>query len=151
MKYQMIYFAGSDEESEESSDDESDWSSDEEDSEEESLDDTVCPPGCDQALFDNTCALREKRLDFEELLAEEKKIAESLKKEVDALTKKQKIIDNGLKTAEADLEAFQVRWLRQLLIYKTTDLSAVFVLFFVFFQYLVKSSLSLSVWIEIWT
>ncbi|XP_033641081.1 cilia- and flagella-associated protein 44-like isoform X3 [Asterias rubens] len=99
---------GSDEESEESSDDESDWSSDEEDSEEESLDDTVCPPGCDQALFDNTCALREKRLDFEELLAEEKKIAEGLKKEVDALTKKQKIIDNGLKTAEADLEAFQL-------------------------------------------
>ena len=47
-------------------------------------------------------------MDFEELLAEEKKIAEGLKKEVDALTKKQKIIDNGLKTAEADLEAFQV-------------------------------------------
>lgn len=61
-----------------------------------------------QALFDNTCALREKRLDFEELLAEEKKVAEGLKKEVDALTKKQKIIDNGLKTAEVDLEAFQV-------------------------------------------
>ncbi|XP_038057956.1 cilia- and flagella-associated protein 44-like isoform X2 [Patiria miniata] len=99
---------GSDEESEESSDDESDWSSDEEDSEEEGLDDSVCPPGCDQALFDNTCALREKRLDFEELLAEEKKIAEGLKKEVDALTKKQKLIVNGLKTAEADLEAFQL-------------------------------------------
>ncbi|XP_022090775.1 cilia- and flagella-associated protein 44-like isoform X2 [Acanthaster planci] len=99
---------GSDEESEESSEDESDWSSDEEDSEEEGLDDSVCPPGCDQALFDNTCALREKRLDIEELLAEEKKIAEGLKKEVDALTKKQKVIDSGLKTAEADLEAFQL-------------------------------------------
>lgn len=61
-----------------------------------------------QALFDNTCALREKRLDIEELMAEEKKTAEALKKETDALIKKQKIIENGLKTAEADLEQFQV-------------------------------------------
>ena len=42
-------------------------------------------------------------------MAEEKKTAEGLKKEVDALAKKQKIIDSNLKTAEADLEAFQVR------------------------------------------
>ena len=61
-----------------------------------------------QALFDNTCALREKRLDIEELMAEEKKTAEALKKETDALIKKQKIIENNLKTAEADLEQFQV-------------------------------------------
>ena len=61
-----------------------------------------------QALFDNTCALREKRLDLEEANTEEKKTAEGLKKEVDALTKKQKIIETSLKTAEADLEAFQV-------------------------------------------
>ncbi|XP_030833850.1 cilia- and flagella-associated protein 44 isoform X2 [Strongylocentrotus purpuratus] len=98
----------SDEESDESSDDESDWSSDDDESGEEQLDDSVCPPGCDQALFDNTCALREKRLDIEELMAEEKKTAESLKKETDALIKKQKIIENGLKTAEADLEQFQL-------------------------------------------
>ncbi|XP_041471026.1 cilia- and flagella-associated protein 44-like [Lytechinus variegatus] len=98
----------SDEESDESSDDESDWSSDDDESGEEQLDDSVCPPGCDQALFDNTCALREKRLDIEELMAEEKKTAEALKKETDAFTKKQKIIENGLKTAEADLEQFQL-------------------------------------------
>ncbi|XP_033098547.1 cilia- and flagella-associated protein 44-like, partial [Anneissia japonica] len=98
----------SDDESEESSEDESDWSSEEEDSDEDGLDDSVCPPGCDQGLFDNTCALREKRLDIEELLTEEKKTAEVLKKETDTLGRKQKIIENALKTAEGDLEAFQV-------------------------------------------
>lgn len=54
------------------------------------------------------CQLRERRLDLEEELAEEKKTSESLKKESDALVKKAKIIDGALKTAEADLEAFQV-------------------------------------------
>ena len=42
-------------------------------------------------------------------MGEEKKTAEALKKETDALIKKQKIIENNLKTAEADLEQFQVR------------------------------------------
>lgn len=54
------------------------------------------------------CQLRERRLDLEEELAEEKKTSETLKKEYDALVKKAKIIDSALKTAEADLEAFQV-------------------------------------------
>lgn len=47
-------------------------------------------------------------MDLEEELAEEKKTSETLKKEYDALVKKAKIIDSALKTAEADLEAFQV-------------------------------------------
>ena len=55
------------------------------------------------------CQLRERRLDLEEELAEEKKTSESLKKEYDALVKKAKVIDSALKTAEADLEAFQVK------------------------------------------
>ena len=54
------------------------------------------------------CQLRERRLDLEEELAEEKKTSETLKKEYDALVKKAKVIDSALKTAEADLEAFQV-------------------------------------------
>ena len=54
------------------------------------------------------CQLREKRLDLEEATAEEKKVADTLKKELDALTKKAKVIDGALMTAEADLEAFQV-------------------------------------------
>ena len=55
------------------------------------------------------CQLRERRLDLEEELAEEKKTSEALKKEYDALVKKAKVIDSALKTAEADLEAFQVK------------------------------------------
>lgn len=43
---------GSDEESEDEESDEDLSSSDEEDSDAEELDDSVCPPGCDQALFD---------------------------------------------------------------------------------------------------
>ena len=55
------------------------------------------------------CQLRERRLDLEEELAEEKKTSETLKKEYDALVKKAKVIESALKTAEADLEAFQVK------------------------------------------
>jgi len=51
--------------------------------------------------------LREKKLDLEEAIVEEKKVHDVLKKELDALTKKVKIIDNGLKSAKSDLEAFQ--------------------------------------------
>lgn len=43
---------GSDEESEDEDSDDDLSSSDEEDSDAEELDDSVCPPGCDQALFD---------------------------------------------------------------------------------------------------
>ena len=54
------------------------------------------------------CQLRERRLDVEEGIAEEKKAADTLKKELDALKKKAKIIESNLVSAEADLEAFQV-------------------------------------------
>ncbi|XP_053530993.1 cilia- and flagella-associated protein 44 isoform X1 [Ictalurus punctatus] len=95
------------EESEEDSDEESDWDSDEDD---ESLDgaggfdDSVCPQNCDPELFESTLSLREHRLDLEELLHEEKMIADSLRKECDSLTKKEKIVQSNLKAAEGDLE-----------------------------------------------
>ncbi|CAH1262544.1 CFAP44 [Branchiostoma lanceolatum] len=99
---------GSDDDSDDS-DDESDWSSSEEEgSDEGGLDDSVCPPGCDPEMFDNVCQLRERRLDIEEALAEEKKAQDVLKKEYETLTKKARIMDSALKTAEGDLEAFQL-------------------------------------------
>lgn len=98
----------SDEDSDEESSDDDDYDSDEDDeSGEEELDDSVCPQGCDQGTFDQVCQLREKKLDLEEATVEEKKVHDVLKKELDALTKKTKIIDNGLKSAKSDLEAFQ--------------------------------------------
>lgn len=48
-------------------------------------------PGCESELFENTLQLRERRLDLEDQLAEERKSAEFLKKECDALIKKVKI------------------------------------------------------------
>uniref|UniRef100_A0ABM0LYK4 Myosin-2 heavy chain-like n=1 Tax=Saccoglossus kowalevskii TaxID=10224 RepID=A0ABM0LYK4_SACKO len=98
---------GSDEESEEESEEESDWSSEDEESDSEALDDSVCPPGCEQEMFDNVCAMREKRLDIEEAMADEKKLHDNMKKDSETLQKKAKIIDSNLRTAEADLEAFQ--------------------------------------------
>ncbi|XP_071388965.1 cilia- and flagella-associated protein 44 [Centroberyx affinis] len=96
------------EDSDEDSDEEEDWDDDEDDSGSESggaqLDDSVCPPGCDPELFEKTVQLRERRLDLEELLAEEKKCADALKKECDALVKKEKVVQSSRKAAEGDLE-----------------------------------------------
>lgn len=63
MVLNILPLSGSDDESDEESSDESDWSESEEetDSEAGGYDLDVCPPGCDQALYDSTCALREKR------------------------------------------------------------------------------------------
>ncbi|XP_036376519.1 cilia- and flagella-associated protein 44 [Megalops cyprinoides] len=97
------------EDSEEDSDEECDWDEEESEGESESggaLDDSVCPPSCDPALFENTLQLRERRLDLEELLAEEKKSCDALRKECDALAKKEKVVQASLKAAEGDLELF---------------------------------------------
>ncbi|XP_040277654.1 cilia- and flagella-associated protein 44, partial [Bufo bufo] len=98
-----------DEDSDEDTDEESTYESDDEESESEEgvFDDSVCPNNCDPELFDNVLQLREKRLDIEEALVEEKKVVDNLKKESDALAKKVKIVEVNLKTAEAELEAFQ--------------------------------------------
>lgn len=93
------------------SDDDFDSSSEEEDDDEdgvEHLDLNICPPGCSQELYDATIVMREKKLDLEEAIQEEKKIIDSLRKEVDALVKKNKVIGHGVKCAKNDLEAFQL-------------------------------------------
>ncbi|KAG7235618.1 hypothetical protein INR49_002428 [Caranx melampygus] len=60
--------------------------------------------GCEPEFFENTLQLRERRQDLEELLMEEKKSVEALKKECDTLTKKVKAVKNSRKAAEDDLE-----------------------------------------------
>uniref|UniRef100_A0A8C5M7X7 Cilia- and flagella-associated protein 44 n=1 Tax=Leptobrachium leishanense TaxID=445787 RepID=A0A8C5M7X7_9ANUR len=102
-----------DDEDDVNSDDDSDvdssWDSADDDSGSDGdvFDDSICPDNCDPALFENTLQLREKRLDIEEALTEEKKIVDNLKKEYDALTKKAKIIEGNLKAAEEELDVFQ--------------------------------------------
>uniref|UniRef100_A0A8C2YF38 Cilia- and flagella-associated protein 44 n=1 Tax=Coturnix japonica TaxID=93934 RepID=A0A8C2YF38_COTJA len=100
-------------ESEEESDEESSLESEEEDSgsEDEILDISVCPENCDKALFQNTIQLREKRLDIEEALIREKKVAAKLRREYDVLFEKAKSIESNLNNAEKELDIFQ--WNKQ--------------------------------------
>ncbi|XP_004675512.1 PREDICTED: cilia- and flagella-associated protein 44 [Condylura cristata] len=101
--------ADEDEESEESSEEESSLEGDEDESgsEDDVFDDSICPTNCNVNLFELALQLREKRLDIEEALVEEKKIVDNLKKEYDTLSKKVKIVATNLNTAEAALEAYQ--------------------------------------------
>ncbi|XP_038610696.1 cilia- and flagella-associated protein 44 isoform X2 [Tachyglossus aculeatus] len=100
--------AGNEGESEEESDQDSSLESDEDESgsEDEVFDDSVCPQNCDVALFEMALQLREKRLDIEDALAEEKKLLDNLKKEHDMLAKKVKVVGSSLAMAEEDLEAY---------------------------------------------
>ncbi|XP_036913273.1 cilia- and flagella-associated protein 44 [Sturnira hondurensis] len=101
--------ADEDEESDESSEEESSLESDEDESgsEDDVFDDSICPTNCDVNLFELALQLREKRLDIEEALVEEKKIIDNLKKEYDTLSKKVKIVATNLNAAEEALEAYQ--------------------------------------------
>ncbi|XP_006522026.1 cilia- and flagella-associated protein 44 isoform X2 [Mus musculus] len=101
--------ADEDEESEESSEEESSLESDEDasGSEDDVFDDSICPTNCDVSLFELALQLREKRLDIEEALVEEKKIVDNLKKEYDTISKKVKVVATNLNAAEEALEAYQ--------------------------------------------
>lgn len=100
----------SEEESEDEDEDDEDDDFDDDDSEaegREQLDLDICPSGLKQELYDQVCQLREKRLDFEEQIAEEKRIFEQFKKDQDGLIKKGKIVENGLRQVQQELENFQ--------------------------------------------
>ncbi|XP_045142087.1 cilia- and flagella-associated protein 44 [Echinops telfairi] len=98
-----------DEESEASSEEESSLESDEDESESDDdvFDDSICPTNCNPNLFELALTLREKRLDIEEALVEERKLIDNLKKEYDTLSKKVKTVANNLHAAEEALEAYQ--------------------------------------------
>ena len=90
------------EEEEESESDEDDDDFDDDDDIEE-----VCPPGCDQTLYEKVCDLREKRLDQEDLISDIQKQTDTLKKEKDALNKKHKMVESSLKAINKDIVEFQ--------------------------------------------
>ncbi|NXF48965.1 CFA44 protein, partial [Oceanites oceanicus] len=105
--------ADEEDENDEENDEESSLGIDEENSasEDEVFDDSVCPKNCDEALFRNTIQLRQKRLDIEKALTEEKKVAANLRKKYNALAKKVKVVETSLDTADRELETFQ--WEKQ--------------------------------------
>ncbi|NWS76284.1 CFA44 protein, partial [Crotophaga sulcirostris] len=100
-------------ENEEENDEECTLGTDEEntESEDEDFDDSVCPENCNKALFHNTIELRQKRLDIEKALKEEKKVAANLRKKYSALAEKGKELETALNTADRELETFQ--WEKQ--------------------------------------
>ncbi|KAK4471015.1 hypothetical protein MN116_006515 [Schistosoma mekongi] len=120
-KKQELLHSGSEEESEESSTpSSSDESSYDEAYDESGTDDAIimdldtCPPGCPMEDYERTCSIREKRLDVEEEMAEEKRTLDILRKDYEVFNKKQRIIETILKQAQNELEAFQLEKQRQL-------------------------------------
>ncbi|KFP99822.1 hypothetical protein N329_03247, partial [Haliaeetus albicilla] len=105
--------ADEEDENEEENDEEPNLGTDEENSgsEDEVFDDSVCPKNCNEALFQNTIQLRQKRLDIEKALTEEKKAAANLRKKYNALAKKAKVVETSLDTADRELKTFQ--WEKQ--------------------------------------
>ncbi|NXL57204.1 CFA44 protein, partial [Chordeiles acutipennis] len=105
--------ADEEDEDEEENDEESSLGIDEENSgsEDEVFDDSVCPMNCNEALFQNTIQLRQKRVDIEKALTEEKKVAANLRKKYRALAKKAEVVETSLDTADMELETFQ--WEKQ--------------------------------------
>ncbi|XP_077441867.1 cilia- and flagella-associated protein 44-like isoform X1 [Vanacampus margaritifer] len=63
-----------------------------------------CPSGCEPKLYAHVLQLRERRLDLDELLTEEKKSVDVLERECDSLVKKLKSVKISRKAAEDDLE-----------------------------------------------
>lgn len=74
----------------------------------EEIDETVCPPGCDPAVYERVMSLREQRATAEESLAETKKTVEMLKKDIDSLSKKEKATQAQMAAADKDIAAFQL-------------------------------------------
>jgi len=89
------------------SEDESEDDDDDDDDEEEEEEEEVCPPGCEESLYNRVCELREARLDQEEVYNEFQKGVEAIKRENDILSKKEKGFDKVLLDTEQNIQTFQ--------------------------------------------
>ncbi|CAF1167075.1 unnamed protein product, partial [Adineta ricciae] len=95
-------------------DDDDDWELEDDDDEDlanedptRQLDVDICPPNLDQKLYDEVVALREKRLDLEEIIADEKTALQSLQQTFGQTQIYLNKIDAELKTKQNDLLDFQ--------------------------------------------
>ena len=117
--------------SEEEDDDDDDW--DEDEAEE------ICPPGCDQSLYEKVCDLREKRLDQEEIDVELKKQLDTFNKEKESFKKKQNLINQAVKAINEEIISFQKEKQSKL-----NDIDLVITLKMHQIEYLVESKLPLD-------
>lgn len=92
-----------DEEEEEDFDDDDDEEEDDEEVED------ICPPGCDQSLFEKILELREKKLDTEEVCNDIQKTIDDLKKTVDRLKQREKQIIKEAQQTEYEVQQFQLQ------------------------------------------
>jgi WD40 repeat protein len=92
-------------------DDEDLLESDEENDDDDEFDDDdiddICPNGCDVTLYDQVIALREKKLDVDEVLTDLQKAIDELKKSKDRFKQREKQIDKDLKASELEIQNFQ--------------------------------------------
>ncbi|UJR37290.1 hypothetical protein I4U23_029999 [Adineta vaga] len=96
-------------------DDDDDWELEDDDDDEDltntdptrQLDVDICPPNLDQKLYDEVVALREKRLDLEEVIVDEKGVLQSLQQTFGQTQIYMNKIDAELKTKQNDLLDFQ--------------------------------------------
>lgn len=72
------------------------------------FDENVCPPGCDQRLYNLAFSMREKRYACEHEIKDAQHIVEALQKETEFQTKKLKILESNLRAHENDLRTFMV-------------------------------------------
>ena len=69
----------------------------------------ICPPGCDQTLFEKILDLREKKLDTEEVCGDIQKGIEDLRRTIDRLRSREKqIVKDGQQT-ELEVQQFQLQ------------------------------------------
>lgn len=92
-----------DEEEEEDFDDDDDEEEDDEEVED------ICPPGCDQSLFEKILELREKKLDTEEVCNDIQKTIDDLKKTADRLKQREKQIIKEAQQTEYEVQQFQLQ------------------------------------------
>ncbi|NWT84653.1 CFA44 protein, partial [Lanius ludovicianus] len=78
------------------------------------FDGSVCPEGCTEDLLLNTIQLQQQWIGIKKALEEEKKVAADLKKEYNALAKKEKEVETSLDMTNRELEAFQWEKLQRL-------------------------------------
>lgn len=72
------------------------------------IDEKICPPGCDQKLYNLAFSMRERRYTCEHEIKDTQHTVEALQKEIELQTKKLKVLESNLKAHENDLKMFTV-------------------------------------------
>lgn len=96
---------GEDENEEDDMEEEEEEEDDEDDEEVED----ICPPGCDQIVFEKILDLREKKLDTEDVCSEIQKSIDDLKRTGDRLKQREKQIAKEAQQTEMEVRLFQLQ------------------------------------------